>query len=944
MLISPGVEVNVIVDTYSGETGPGTVPLVILATASNKLTPSGTGIAPLTQTANSGKLQLVTSQRDIAAQLGNPLFYSNQGTPLHGFELNEYGAQALWDIVAAQNLCYFVRAPIDLAALAPRRTAPTAPPANGTFWFDYNDSSMGVFVSNGNASTGAAWTNVQTTFTTATDVDVSFIPLTGFGANGDYTIVTQNSSNLLFQKVGGTWLKVGSTAWKTAHPTVITGTATPITATGTIVINGTTVTLSSASVSTAAANINSAAITNVTAAAVNGALVLTHSTGGNLVLSGSALTTLGFAANTYKGVSLVFTNDASFPANSVAGDIWIKMTAPAKGTSWVLKSYNSNTASWVSVNLKIFAFNSTLTDGDAGKDTAAVTGFAGTLTTGSIYLGYDAATGARELRVYNGTNFVVIGYEATLTAPTLPAAEDALWFSPDHTVDIMYGDGLNWRGYGNIVTGSDPKGVIVDGSAPTLQSDGTALVDGDIWLNSTNLETYPDLYRYNAATGRWISIDNTDQTTPYGIVFADARSDSGVAFTGQLVTGYGYSSVLPVDLVLSDYVDPDAPDARHYPAGTLLFNTRASTYNVKQWKPHWFVDGNFDATTNYTAHSYSVGDTRFVFPALVKSGRWLTVSGNKSDGSPYMGRKAQRAMVVRSMQAALAGAEEIRSNAYNFTLLAAPGYPELNEDLIALNADRGETLTILTDVPARIAPNQVEAWKLNAKRVGENGDDGLVSADPYMAIYYGWGLSNDSTGSNIMIPPSSIALRTILYNDQVAQVWFAPAGDTRGVVFNAQSIGYLSSEGEYVPLALNRAQENVLYSNQINPIVSTPGRGLRVMGQKTTSPVAGPLDRVQGVRLANYLRVVLAAAARPFVMEQNDAQTRAVAKITMEKILNSLITLRAIDDYAVLCDASNNTEARRARKELWIDIAVQPIFAAEFIYIPCRFKDGLNGL
>ena len=194
-----------------------------------------------------------------------------------------------------------------------------------------------------------------------------------------------------------------------------------------------------------------------------------------------------------------------------------------------------------------------------------------------------------------------------------------------------------------------------------------------------------------------------------------------------------------------------------------------------------------------------------------------------------------------------------------------------------------------------------------------------------------------------MIPPSSIALRTTLYSDQVSQVWFAPAGDTRGVVFNAQSVGYLSSESEYVPVALNRAQENVLYANQINPIVAVPGQGLRIMGQKTTSPVAGPLDRIQGVRLANYLRIVLSHAARPFVMEQNDAQTRSVAQITMERIMNSLITLRAIDDYAVLCDASNNTEARRQRKELWIDVAAQPIFAAEFIYIPCRFKDGTSG-
>jgi hypothetical protein len=93
----------------------------------------------------------------------------------------------------------------------------------------------------------------------------------------------------------------------------------------------------------------------------------------------------------------------------------------------------------------------------------------------------------------------------------------------------MINTGTKWVGYqtltadarGYNLTQTDPNGVIVAAVTPTTQTDGTSLVPGDIWLNSSDLEHWPNLSRYNGSN--WVSIDNTDHITTSGIIFADAR-------------------------------------------------------------------------------------------------------------------------------------------------------------------------------------------------------------------------------------------------------------------------------------------------------------------------------------------------------------------------------------------------------------------------------------
>jgi phage tail sheath protein FI len=184
-----------------------------------------------------------------------------------------------------------------------------------------------------------------------------------------------------------------------------------------------------------------------------------------------------------------------------------------------------------------------------------------------------------------------------------------------------------------------------------------------------------------------------------------------------------------------------------------------------------------------------------------------------------------------------------------------------------------------------------------------------------------------------------MVLRQMAYNDQVAYPWFAPAGFSRGTISNVSAVGYLDSEDEFVTVTLNEGQRETLYTNNVNAIATLPGRGIVIWGQKTRNATSGALDRVNVARLVNYVRYQSDQLAQPFLFEPNDRTTRDAVKEAFDSFLAELVTLRGVTDFLVVVDESNNTPARIDRNELWVDIAIQPTKAVEFIYIPIRLRN-----
>ena len=136
------------------------------------------------------------------------------------------------------------------------------------------------------------------------------------------------------------------------------------------------------------------------------------------------------------------------------------------------------------------------------------------------------------------------------------------------------------RVYQNVYSTADPEGPIVSATEPTQQSDTTPLVTGDLWISTADLESYPEVYKYNADLQKWLTVDEGDQTTEDGILFADARF--GISGGTNGTNGEAPKGTIK-ELLVSDFLDFDAPDPALYPKGMLLWNLRRSGFNVKKF-------------------------------------------------------------------------------------------------------------------------------------------------------------------------------------------------------------------------------------------------------------------------------------------------------------------------------------------------------------------------
>lgn len=555
------------------------------------------------------------------------------------------------------------------------------------------------------------------------------------------------------------------------------------------------------------------------------------------------------------------------------------------------------------------------------------------------------------------SGFDNLTYTYSVTQPVADPLDGTLWYYGDPTViDVMVNTGTAWRGYQNVTSdvrgynlaNTDPNGVIVSASAPTTQSDNTALVTGDLWLDTSDLIHWPKLSRYNGVS--WIAIDNTDQVSQNGVVFADARWD-----TSGTTDPAADNEVTIKTLLTNDYLDLDAPNPQLYPRGMLLVNTRRSGYNIKKYVSEMFNLNDFDVAIWSSSTNYAVGAKVFygadiyvavasstnqsptapssTYWSLLQHASWVTVSGLKNDGSPYAGAAAQRQVVVEAMKSALDSNTEIREEQFKFNLIVCPGYPEVIPNMVSLNNDRTNTAFIIGDTPLDLGVNAVNIINWS----NDTDGTGLATADPYLGVYYPGGISSDLSGNTVMVPPSHMALRTYLYNDNVAYPWFAPAGTRRGLVSNATDLGYLNrATGEFVRTGVSQALRDTLYANKINPITIIPGIGLVVWGQKTRDPNSESMDRVNVSRLVNYIRTLFSSAGNAFLFEPNDKITRDQFKAQLNRALNDLVAKRGIYDYLVVCDTTNNTPDRIANNQLYADIAIEPMKDVEFIYIPIR--------
>lgn len=421
-----------------------------------------------------------------------------------------------------------------------------------------------------------------------------------------------------------------------------------------------------------------------------------------------------------------------------------------------------------------------------------------------------------------------------------------------------------------------------------------------------------------------------DDLIHVGVTPESASDDVGAATAG-LLTG---PSAIGTDPTFT--ITADSPGIEGNYTKILITNdVQSGTFNIQV-----FSDGNpveqWGNLTKNQASQYYVGtylslvsdyikcvdNTAVTAPPAVSPATGDALSGG-TDGLP-VDPDDQDSLLIGSVNAftglyALSEPEQI-----DIDLVAVPGHSSTSVVLAMLNLCqnyRQDSLAIV-DPPFGLNPQEIVDW--------QNGVHPLNTVrfdSDFGALYWPWVKVRDTYNSlDVWIPPSGAVLATICRSDNLSFPWFAPAGVTRGVVPGITDV-YSSP---------TLTERDLMYGNRnaINPIIVYPDiDGFLVWGQKTLQRRPTALDRVNVRRLMFYLEKNIRTQSRALLFEPHTASLRSRFVDLANGILSNVKTNQGVYDFVIKCDEEINTPDVIDRNEMRARIGVQPVKAAEFIFI-----------
>jgi len=199
-----------------------------------------------------------------------------------------------------------------------------------------------------------------------------------------------------------------------------------------------------------------------------------------------------------------------------------------------------------------------------------------------------------------------------------------------------------------------------------------------------------------------------------------------------------------------------------------------------------------------------------------------------------------------------------------------------------------------------------------------------LTSSSYAVLDTGWKYQYDRYNDKYRYVPlngdiAGLAVRTDLISDP----WFSPAGYNRGVIKNLVKLAYSPT----------KTDRDTLYKSGVNPVVTFPGQGTLLFGDKTLLSRPSAFDRINVRRLFIVLEKSIATAAKFQLFEFNDPFTRNQFKNIVEPFLRDVQGRRGITEFKVVCDETNNTPAVIDRNEFTADIFIKPSRAINFIQL-----------
>jgi phage tail sheath protein FI len=310
------------------------------------------------------------------------------------------------------------------------------------------------------------------------------------------------------------------------------------------------------------------------------------------------------------------------------------------------------------------------------------------------------------------------------------------------------------------------------------------------------------------------------------------------------------------------------------------------------------------------------------------------ITANGSDTNNYAFYSIKRAIdSVRDAEVA------------EMNLAVMPGItqPALTEHLISICEDRGDALAIIDLEKDYVPPHDGEEAGLteSARKpdviLAVNKLKARQINSSYGCAYFPWVQIRDTISNALLYVPSSVvALGTMGSSEARRELWFAPAGFTRGGL----STGAAGVPVTGVKLQLSSDDRDKLYAANINPIATFPAEGIVIFGQKTLQVTASALDRINVRRLLIFIKKQVSRIAATTLFEQNVSATWNGFKGQVETFLSNVKGGLGLTDFKVVLDETTTTPELIDRNIMYAKVFLKPAQAIEFIALDFIITDS----
>lgn len=925
-LVSPGVSVTITDESFFIPAAAATVPLLFIATADEKFQPDG--VTPAAGTYEYDVVRTVTSLTQSTELYGIPRFLADSsGNQYHGDARNEYGLFALNQFLGVGDLAYVVRANVnlndnfeDIQALWDKKIQE----AGFVLENLVNDFLNEFNTTNGYIPSNPNYKQTVTSSEYLSLANEALEPVfDSYSFRNTENDFLDDNSDPASATAGYQVVEFGEGYTGSGNKILSSGIAfasvenafqelkLPVLVSGSPLTQSTGLTGSPATTYTMIVNVNGTnQVVSFSGSSASTYADLLAQINADLVGATASIVTDGATSN-LRITSLASGSSSSIaitPGSNLQTDLGATLGSAIATTIGASSPTNLRNDGTV-YNLDVTVDGSLITTSILGQNAQTYTDLINEIN-------IDLASSG-EVKLYNGQLlFVSASTGATSTVVvTAGTGNDMLQYLGVSVGGAIPGSPNNAAGD----SGDHPTGLANDSTIYTASVNIDGLVQ-NVQITGSAAQTFNDLV--------------TELQTDLGLATV-AITDGNIEITSN-TTG-ATSSVVITDGTLftsvNFFVQLQTPV--YGQAGDSPLPVFGDGFELPQTGTYLGLEGNINDWVNLGLGSvvpseFTAEEASGLLTSSADDFKWTVEFLNQT--SLGANDAARRVAITTALQATINSNTDIRSENFEFNLVLCPGYHEAVDELLALVVDIQEEAFVIADTPVNQTPSETVTWAGSTERQSSTN----------VAYYYPWALASNLDGVNVTVAPSGVALRTYAYSDSVSELWFAPAGTRRGLISGITNLGYvtgtLGSATTFVEVALNQGQRDDLYKyfTNTNPLVFFPGRGFLVWGQKTAAPAASALDRVNVSRLVKYIKRQLRKNSLPFVFQPNDALTRDDFKASIDRFLGDLVVKRGLYDYATVCDESNNTPDRIDRNEMYADVAIKPVRAAEFIFIPIR--------